>query len=715
MSPLSTRDLNRKPSRKHEDYNNIQNRQDEAICFEKIKERFDRDFLPKYGHLWRRIIREKERKAIESDNDILVDVFVEPTLLNPRALNFLEAIERKQAVSISTVQECKCAPPIVEFVDLEKEQTKHITMDRKKRRSYDSQNIPSEPNNNFEAVRHSTECSKTTTYEETKTGVDEEDIQSVYETADEFEDECDGLKDDKIAALIEEKARSIATEKTEYRGNEQNEESNSNTVVIDIDSDSEDMKDDTSTVANLRSETTTLIRNHNHDDKGRSFGFDASKLHISAKDKEGNDRTVDPIIDAQKTACLSPRLIEETTSSGGYNTSIDTDNEADDEYATESEDEAEEAEWIPDDESIHLSPKSNPQPKKVIGKRKVEKRITNWNPSQKSKPKSKQSIEKRKVEKRITDQKPSQKSKPQPKQNIEKRKVEKRMINHTIDLCDTSSSDDAVDSDFTVTTHDDKSFDTKEQIAPAIASKKQGKGRSTASFRRNREQITTSTLNEFNQNAFGGKLGKVVVQWSKKLNTTAGLTRLQKLSTDMTPGMPLKRLATIELSTKVVDDEDKLRTTLLHELVHAAVWIFDGVSRPPHGSDFKRWAKIAMSKIPDVIVTTTHSYQIQYKFNWACVIPNCSFTIGRHSKSVDIIRHRCGKCRGKLIEVTADGAPKKRAQPSAYNLFIKQHSKAVREQLVKRKSGVTQADVMKELGRLWREQKGRSTSRSADL
>ena len=74
----------------------------------------------------------------------------------------------------------------------------------------------------------------------------------------------------------------------------------------------------------------------------------------------------------------------------------------------------------------------------------------------------------------------------------------------------------------------------------------------------------------------------------------------------------------IELSTKLVDTEEKLCLTLLHELVHAVVWIFHGISSPPHGVEFKRsWAKIAMFKICDVSVTTTHTYKIEYNFNWA--------------------------------------------------------------------------------------------------
>ena len=39
------------------------------------------------------------------------------------------------------------------------------------------------------------------------------------------------------------------------------------------------------------------------------------------------------------------------------------------------------------------------------------------------------------------------------------------------------------------------------------------------------------------------------------------------------------RVATIELSTKVIDDEERLRSTLLHEMCHAAQWLVDGVHK----------------------------------------------------------------------------------------------------------------------------------------
>jgi len=39
----------------------------------------------------------------------------------------------------------------------------------------------------------------------------------------------------------------------------------------------------------------------------------------------------------------------------------------------------------------------------------------------------------------------------------------------------------------------------------------------------------------------------------------------------------------VELSSKVVDSEDRLQRTLAHELCHVAAWLLDHVSKPPHG------------------------------------------------------------------------------------------------------------------------------------
>ena len=141
-------------------------------------------------------------------------------------------------------------------------------------------------------------------------------------------------------------------------------------------------------------------------------------------------------------------------------------------------------------------------------------------------------------------------------------------------------------------------------------------------FQKHRDILTLKVFRDYNQRAFDGKLSSVKVVWSNKLRTTAGLTRLKRIS--KLGGTPEERLATIELSQKVLDDEDRLCSTLLHEMVHCAAWIIDGVSKPPHGSCFKKWARIAMKKIPGMIVTTTHDYAIQFKYAWVCSFLICS-------------------------------------------------------------------------------------------
>jgi predicted SprT family Zn-dependent metalloprotease len=241
--------------------------------------------------------------------------------------------------------------------------------------------------------------------------------------------------------------------------------------------------------------------------------------------------------------------------------------------------------------------------------------------------------------------------------------------------------------------------------------KKAVKGR--LQFPKIRDQLTAAFFSEFDRKAFHGATSNVEIVWNKKLTTTAGLTRLRRCKANMTPGVPLKRLACIELSTKVVDSEERLRTTLLRELVHAVVWIVDGVDKPPHGSHFKKWARVAMNRIPDVKVTTTHSYEIDYKYIWKCSNLECTSIVKRHSKSFDTARYRCGKCKGTFVATHAFGSSSRsQSRPSAYNIYVKEQTKGVREKLqrAQKRRGVqnpkvSQAEVMKECARLWRESK----------
>lgn len=147
----------------------------------------------------------------------------------------------------------------------------------------------------------------------------------------------------------------------------------------------------------------------------------------------------------------------------------------------------------------------------------------------------------------------------------------------------------------------------------------------------------------------------------------------------------------------MVDCEERLANTLCHEMCHVAAWLINHVSKPPHGADFKRWAARAMRYNPHLNITTCHSYDIDYKFRWQCQTADCGAIIGRHSRSIDETRHRCGRCHGMLRlmpRLKVDGTPCKQRQPSAFSVFVKRNFARTKAD----NPGLAHGDIMKQLG-----------------
>ncbi|KAI8898764.1 SprT-like family-domain-containing protein [Globomyces pollinis-pini] len=159
-----------------------------------------------------------------------------------------------------------------------------------------------------------------------------------------------------------------------------------------------------------------------------------------------------------------------------------------------------------------------------------------------------------------------------------------------------------------------------------------------------RDRLSKKYYTEFNRNVFNNSLpSDMEIAWSKRLNKTAGRTLLIKSRAECKDLYQCK----IELATKVVDTEFKLRNTLIHEMCHAAVWIIEH-SDIPHGTSFKRWGSLVTKKYPDLKVSTCHQYQINFKYNYVCVNEECALTYGRHSKSINTQVLGCGACSSKL-------------------------------------------------------------------
>jgi predicted SprT family Zn-dependent metalloprotease len=141
--------------------------------------------------------------------------------------------------------------------------------------------------------------------------------------------------------------------------------------------------------------------------------------------------------------------------------------------------------------------------------------------------------------------------------------------------------------------------------------------------------------------------------------------------------------ASVELSCKIVDNEERLRATLAHELCHVAQWVVQREAKPPHGGAFRLWASrveaydptlvstlvcvyvpvvcpraiattcrmltyahVCSRNLPLQVVSTCHSYDIKYKFQYKC--QNCGHGYGRHTRSINVEAQSCGHCHGRL-------------------------------------------------------------------
>ncbi|OQE43717.1 hypothetical protein PENCOP_c003G08937 [Penicillium coprophilum] len=160
--------------------------------------------------------------------------------------------------------------------------------------------------------------------------------------------------------------------------------------------------------------------------------------------------------------------------------------------------------------------------------------------------------------------------------------------------------------------------------------------------------------------------GGIKIIWTKNFRNTAGRAtvrseRLLKGAANLEEPGKRRYYATIELSEKVLDSEDKILCTLTHEYCHLLdILVTENRAKgtAQHGASFKQWGDRCVRALEGhptyggrVKVTTKHSYEINHKYIWACKAEGCDFKVGRHSKSVDPKRQFCGRCRGCLEQI----------------------------------------------------------------
>lgn len=91
-------------------------------------------------------------------------------------------------------------------------------------------------------------------------------------------------------------------------------------------------------------------------------------------------------------------------------------------------------------------------------------------------------------------------------------------------------------------------------------------------------------FSRFNATVFDERLpSDIPLEWNSRLVRTAGQTIMT-----VEKGTKL-RSTRIHLSCRVLDRRERLLSTLLHEMCHAAQFLLEHEERPAHGPGFQKW------------------------------------------------------------------------------------------------------------------------------
>jgi len=250
------------------------------------------------------------------------------------------------------------------------------------------------------------------------------------------------------------------------------------------------------------------------------------------------------------------------------------------------------------------------------------------------------------------------------------------------------------------------------------------------SFSQKKHTLAESFLYELDTKIANGEIsrlsastGGVKIVWNKKLNTTAGRANWKReslksrpLSTGAPAPLTYRHHAAIELAEKVIDDEDRLFNVIAHEFCHLANFMISNIKTNPHGKEFKEWGEKVTRMFGDrgIVVTTKHSYAIDYKYVWEC--ENCGLEFKRHSRSIDPERHRCGTCKSRLVQTKpAPRAGKENGGKGKglgeYQMFVKENMRKVKVE----NPGSPQKEIMGLVGKKYQEYKASKLNEKSSL
>lgn len=102
----------------------------------------------------------------------------------------------------------------------------------------------------------------------------------------------------------------------------------------------------------------------------------------------------------------------------------------------------------------------------------------------------------------------------------------------------------------------------------------------------------------------------------------------------------------------MLTDIGRLKNTLLHEMCHVATRLLDDFERDHHGPMFKKWAAVVHRRVPEITITTYHTYEAHKPFIYQCTGEKCKTKFKRHSKKgIDVTKYEIVLFRSTLFDI----------------------------------------------------------------
>jgi predicted SprT family Zn-dependent metalloprotease len=173
---------------------------------------------------------------------------------------------------------------------------------------------------------------------------------------------------------------------------------------------------------------------------------------------------------------------------------------------------------------------------------------------------------------------------------------------------------------------------------------------------------------DLNRRYFHGALPPISILWSSRLTASMGLfySRVGPRNRVNTEHMsnPDRRVIRLslplfrQLHTQPPHSDKELIGTLAHEMIHQ--WQYDILKRRPnHGAEFRRM--MHRMNQDGLRITVYHSLHQEVdafaRYVWQC--QRCGYLYRRQRRTIQPRRHRCGACRGPLLELKLSDASRR--------------------------------------------------------